>query len=145
MFKRFYDPKNKYSQGILKEYKYWILEVSYRQHTFGCYIIFCKREGVEKMSELTDEEIIEFKFVCQEVERALLQNEIFNPDRFNYWQMGNGIHQLHFHGIPRYKTEKKFEQKIFKDENYGTIPMWTKIEQDDGTVRKLKEAIKKYL
>jgi len=145
MFKRFYDSKGKYNKGILKEYKYWILEVSYRQHTFGCYIIFCKREGVEKISELTNEEIIEFKIVCREIENALLQNEIFKPEKFNYWQMGNGLSQLHFHGIPRYLIGKELNNKIFKDNSFGTVPIFTEIEQDDDTVIKLKEVMKEYL
>ncbi|MFA6295827.1 MAG: hypothetical protein WC663_00560 [Patescibacteria group bacterium] len=145
MFKRFYDPKNKYSKGILKEYKYWIAEVSYHQHTFGNYIIFCKRKGVEKISELKDKELLEFKKVCKEIENALSKNKIFKPQRFNYWQLGNGCHQLHFHGLPRYSKDKKFGNKIFKDKNYGSDPIWTEVEQDDKTVIEMKEAIKKYL
>jgi len=27
----------------LKEYRHWVLEVSYRQHALGCYIIFAKK------------------------------------------------------------------------------------------------------
>lgn len=145
MFKRFYDPENKYSQGLLKDYKYWMLETSYLQHTFGNYIIFCKRKGVEKISELRDKEIIEFKKVCNEIENALLKNKIFKPQRFNYWQMGNGCHSLHFHGIPRYEKSKKLGKKIFKDKSYGTVPIWTKVEQNEKVVIEMKEAMKKYL
>jgi len=145
MFNRFYDPENKYNKGVLKEYKHWIVETSYLQHTFGCYIIFCKRKGVEKISDLTNEEIVEFKLVCKKIEKSLLQNEVFKPERFNYLQLGNGTHQLHFHGIPRYSTDKKLGHKIFKDKSFGTVPIYTREEQDEETVIKLKEVMKKYL
>ena len=54
---RFWDKNNNYSSGTLKEYDFWVLEVSYRQHTFGNFIVFCKRYGVEKISELHDAHI----------------------------------------------------------------------------------------
>ena len=53
---RFWDKNNNYAGGTLKEYAFWVLEVSYKQHTFGNFIVFCKRQGVEKISELLDEE-----------------------------------------------------------------------------------------
>lgn len=145
MVTRFWDKDNKYEGAVLREYKHWVLEVSYRQHTFSCYIVFCKREGVEKISELSMDEFIELKQVFKEIENALLKNSSFRPDRFNYWQMGNGLHQLHFHGIPRYSSERKFAGKIWRDNSFGTVPIWTKQEQSRDMVIKLRDEIKKFL
>jgi len=142
---RFWDKNNKYTEGFLKEYNYWVLEVSYRQHTFGCYIVFCKREGIEKISELSEEELIELKQVFKEIETALLKNDTFKPDRFNYWQMGNGLHQLHFHGIPRYSSERQFAEKKWNDHSYGSVPIWAREEQTHEVVMKLRDEIKKFL
>ena len=142
---RFWDKNSHYSKGILKEYNFWILEVSYRQHTFGNFIIFCKREGVEKISELYDDELLELKKVLQEIEFALLQNDTFKPIWFNYWQMGNKVHSLHIHGIPRYDLEKKFLDKIWKDKDFKVPPIWTYEEQPKNVVIAIKNEIRKFL
>jgi len=136
-----WDTKNKYTQGLLKEYDYWALEVSYRQHTLGCYIIFAKR-SVEKISELKTEELNELKDVMREIEKTLSKIDIFKPVRFNYWQMGNSLHQLHFHGIPRYKLLRSFDGKKWIDENPGSIPAWSKIDVGHDLVAKLRDVIK---
>ncbi len=145
MFTRFYDPESKHGNGVLKEYTYWMLEVSYNQHTFGCYILFCKRKGVEKISELTTDELIEFQQVCKEIENSLLVNPIFKPDRFNYCQLGNALHQLHFHGIPRYATERKLGHRVFNDTSFGNLPTWSRDSIDDETVGELKYLMLEYL
>lgn len=144
MFEKFWDKEKKYIEGFLKEYKYWLLEVSYRQHTLGCYIVFCKRE-VERISELTPEEIGELPLVLKEIEEALTKNETFKPDRFNYWQMGNGLHQLHIHGFPRYSTPRFFFSREWIDAAYGHPPVWSKEGVGHDLVREVREAIKKYL
>ncbi len=145
MTKRFWDKENNYSKGVLKEYTYWVLEVSYSQHTFGNYIVFCKREGVEKISELTDKELIELRKVFKEIETTLLKNDTFKPIHFNYWQMGNGTHQLHIHGIPRYNCEKTFLGKKWIDKDFKVPPIWTYDKQTDETVMRLKQEIEKFL
>ena len=141
---RFWDKENKYTEGFLKEYKNWVLEVSYRQHTLGCYIIFAKR-AVEKISELKTDEIDELKEVMAEIETALSKNDIFGPDRFNYWQMGNALHHLHFHGIPRYASRRTFNGKEWVDKTWGSVPIWSKENVDHDLIRKIKEAVKPYL
>ena len=81
---RFWDPKNQYATGILKDYKHWELAVNYRQHTLGSYIVLIKQPGIEKFSELNDEQTLELRQVFLEIETALLTNPTFRPDRFNY-------------------------------------------------------------
>jgi len=145
MTNRFWDKNNNYSGGVLKEYKYWVLEVSYKQHTFGNFIVFCKRKNIEKISELYDEELLEFKKVLQEIESALLKNNTFKPIRFNYWQMGNKVHELHIHGIPRYDSKRRFLGKIWEDKDFRAPPIWTHEEQSKDTVVAIIDEIKKFL
>lgn len=142
---RFWDENNRYAGGTLKEYDFWVLEVSYKQHTFGNFIIFCKRKGIEKISELYDDELLELKKVLQEIESALLQNETFKPIRFNYWQMGNKVHSLHIHGIPRYDLERRFLDRVWIDKDFQVPPIWTYEEQSKETVAAIKDEIKKFL
>lgn len=136
-----WDTKNKYTEGLLKEYNHWVLEVSYRQHTLGSYIIFAKR-SVEKISELKTEEINELKDVMNEIETNLSKIDIFKPDRFNYLQLGNKYHHLHFHGIPRYNSPRSFNGKEWVDETPGSVPIWSHEDVGHELVSKLRDAIK---
>jgi diadenosine tetraphosphate (Ap4A) HIT family hydrolase len=141
---RVWDPEGKYKEGFLKEYKYWVLEVSFRQHTLGCFIIFCKRK-IEKISQLSIEELVELKEVMLEIENKLSSSKVFYPDRFNYLQMGNTLHHLHFHGIPRYKSERKFNNIFWTDKAWGHPPIWSKTEVSKETIIKIKQEILKHL
>jgi diadenosine tetraphosphate (Ap4A) HIT family hydrolase len=142
MNSRFWDPEEKYANGVIKEYKYWNLEVSFRQHTLGCFIIFCKRD-IQRISELTDYESNELKLVMKHMERSVVK--AFGAERFNYFQMGNQLHNLHLHGIPRYSSEKSFFDKIWKDNTFGHPPSWTKEEIDNDLVEKIRIEVLKYL
>lgn len=144
MLNRIWDPEGKYEGALLKEFKHWAIEVSFRQHTLGCFIIFARRK-VERISDLTTEEASELSHVMKEIETALSSSSTFDPDRFNYLQMGNTLHHLHFHGIPRYKKERSFDGKMWKDETYGHPPIWVKDEVSAELVIKLKDSIKKSL
>lgn len=140
-----WDPENKYTAGYLKEYKHWLLNVHYRQHTIGAYIILARREGVQRISELHDTELIELKQVMREIESTLESIEIFKPDRFNYEQLGNELHHLHFHGIPRYSTTRIFDGEEWIDENWGKPPKWPIEDRSDEFVEKIAEVIRPHL
>lgn len=137
--------EDKYEEGNLKEYTYWLLTVSFRQTTLGSYIILAKRP-VEKISELLDEELIELRHVMAEIEQVLSAANDFKPDRFNYLQLGNSLHQLHFHGIPRYSTPRNFAGKEWIDSKYGTTPViLKKSEESEVTeIRQIRDTLKPY-
>ncbi len=135
---RIWDKAGKYKDGFVKEYTHWALEVSFCQHTLGCFIIFAKRD-VERISDLFDDEIIELKTVMKEYESTFMSIANFKPDRFNYLQMGNALHHLHIHAIPRYLKTREFFGREWKDETFGHPPVWSKTEVDKELVLKLKE------
>lgn len=142
---RFWDPNNDYPDALLKEFQYWAVEVSWNQHTFGNFIVFCKRQGVEKITDLTDDEMLELKHVLEETQEALDKNPTFKPDRYNYWQMGNVVHHLHIHGIPRYKSDREFLGKTWKDQNHAAPVCWTYEKLDRDTVVAIRDEVKKFL
>jgi diadenosine tetraphosphate (Ap4A) HIT family hydrolase len=144
MENRFWDPQGKYKDVFLKEYKHWILEVSFRQHTPGCFIIFAKRQ-IEKIVDLRDEELIELRVVMTEMQNLLISIPELKPDRFNYMQLGNELHNLHFHGIPRYNSTRNFVGIEWIDENPKSLPIWKTTETDKEIVMKVKEEIQKRL
>lgn len=144
MVDRIWDVNNQYAHGFLKEYSHWVWEVSYRQHTLGSFIIFSKRP-VERFSELRTQEMGSLVGIMKEIEKTLSEIKIFRPDRFNYWQMGNSLHHLHIHGIPRYKEPRWFDNRKWVDKSWGDIPIWEKQDASDELVRKIRDIIKPYL
>lgn len=144
MTNRFWDSKNKYTQGFLHRFTHWTLEVNYRQHTLGSYIIFANRT-IEKISDLEAEEIIELKKVMKAMETTLLSLETFNPDRFNYLQMGNVLHHLHFHGLPRYASPRFFDNKEWIDTTWGYVPVWNDHDETDILIAKLRDTLQPHL
>ncbi len=135
---RIWDSSGKYKEGFVKEYKHWVLEVSFLQHTLGCFIIFAKR-NVERISELNDDEVVELRSVMKELEATLSAIEEFKPDRFNYLQMGNALHHLHFHTIPRYAKPRNFVNREWIDTTFGHPPIWSKVEVDNEIVFAIKK------
>ena len=138
--KRFWDNEGKFEAGFLKEYQHWVLELSFRQHTLGCFIIFCKRP-TEKISDLTSEELTDLASVMKEMETLLQNLDGFKPDRFNYLQLRNVVNQLHFHGIPRYAEHRNFAGKEWIDTTYGKPPTWIFEHEDVKTINTIKSAI----
>ena len=138
------DQQGKYKNGFLKEYNHWILTVSFRQHTLGCFIILAKN-NIEKISDLEKEELIELKEVMDQIETALQKHPLFKPDRFNYLQLGNVLHRLHFHGIPRYASPRKFQGGNWIDMTWGKPPVWNKDDVSNDLVISIKKELIKYL
>ena len=134
--------EDKYKEANLKEYKHWILATSFRQHTLGSFIILAKRPN-EKISDLTNEELLELKTVMQETEEALSQTEGFKPQRFNYLQLGNSMNQLHFHGIPRYDSPRNFAGREWVDTTFGGPPIFLRKDQESELelIKQIKESI----
>jgi len=64
----------------------------------------------------------------------------FNPERFNYENLGNITHHIHWHVIPRYKKDK-----------YKKLPIWQIPEKvrkgklTDKQLKEIKKNIEKYL
>ena len=140
-----WDPEDIYSAGALKEYAHWILSVHYRQCTLGSYVILSKREGVERITQLTSDELLELQNVMKEIESALEQIDCFKPDRFNYEQLGNELHHLHFHGFPRYKESRMFDGEKWIDETWGSTPKWKKEDLPDDFIIKIRDVIEPHL
>lgn len=135
-----WDPQAKYEGALLKVYEHWCLEVSFLQHTPGSFIIF-SRNSVERLSQLPANALAELGIVTAEIEDALTRSPAFRPDRFNYLQMGNALHHLHVHGIPRYASAREYGGRTWTDETYGHPPRWSEVEITRDLVARLKKDI----
>ncbi|MCB9805797.1 HIT family protein [Candidatus Nomurabacteria bacterium] len=109
-----------YSKFLIKEYKYWLLQVSEKQAYLGRCVIWCKRSNAEELADATDEEVEEFLSIVKELQKA--EKEAFNAEWFNYTFLGNGTRHLHCHFIPRYSSSREFAGQIFEDHLWGHNP-----------------------
>ena len=106
-----------YSQFLIKEYKYWLVNIHENQSYLGRCVVWCKRAGALDLTEATPEEQVELFIILTDLRRAV--EKCFNPDWINYAFLGNEVRHLHGHLIPRYEKQKVFEGVTFTDERYG--------------------------
>jgi diadenosine tetraphosphate (Ap4A) HIT family hydrolase len=142
---RHWDVQHRYAGAVLKWYRYWCLEVSFRQHTLGSYILFCRRLGVRLVSDLDVNEMVDLRDAMMEIELALRGHPTFRADHFNYLQMGNGVPLLHFHGIPRYNSPREFLGQRWIDHTWGHPPAWIKQESPTPLIGALHREISLHL
>lgn len=135
---RIWDPEDQFHEGLIKKYRYWTFEVSYRQHTLGSFLIILNRHA-EKISDLTSRELISLGRVMKKAENII--NKTFKPDKYNYLQLGNGIGHLHFHGIPRYATKREFEGLKYIDKKFGLPPIWSYKNVSHELVAKIRDVL----
>lgn len=124
---------------IIKEYEHWIASVADSQQLLG-YLNVSLREHKENLTDLTNDELLEFREVCRELQGAL--DKLFQPDRYNYQQMGNMTRHVYFHLIPRYQHPRLFEGRQFIDERYGKLPERRWVFEEDEFLTALADAIR---
>jgi len=88
------------------------------------------------LENLPEEKQIQFYRDMLKISSAIVK--VFKPDKMNYELLGNWVPHLHWHVVPRYKT----------DPCWGN-PIWTRLDVslklDDKENRRIIEAIRKYL
>jgi len=88
------------------------------------------------LESLSEENQIQFYRDTLKVSSSIVK--AFKPDKMNYELLGNRVSHLHWHVVPRYKT----------DPCWGN-PIWTKLDAslrlDDKDNERIIEAIRKYL
>jgi len=77
-----------------------------------CALIYSKRHvtGLELLGEA---DYLEFMDDLRRAMKAIAA--AVNPDQMNYASLGNSIPHLHFHIIPRYKTDPRWRVNPFAD------------------------------
>jgi len=128
----------------IKDYKYWTLFLNYNQSYLGRCSLVLKREPVNFLLDTTQEEREELFVALKEWQDAMAA--LWQPDWWNYVQLGNTTPQLHFHLVPRYKEPREFAGEKFVDErwghNYAPSP---KREVSESLKQKIAEVIKEKL
>lgn len=106
-----------YSKFLIKDYKYWLVNIHENQGNLGRCVVWCKRNDALDLTDATEEEQEELFEILKKLRKAL--QDTFQPDWFNYAFLGNETRHLHSHFIPRYEKQRIFMKTIFKDKLYG--------------------------
>ena len=107
----------KYSNNIIKQYRYWTLYVHDNQQYLGRVYVWCRRENALDLMDATEEERKELFVILSQIKNAL--STTFKPDWFNYAFLGNETQHLHGHIVPRYAIKKEFMGQVFEDKEWG--------------------------
>jgi diadenosine tetraphosphate (Ap4A) HIT family hydrolase len=106
-----------YSKLLIKDYKYWLINIHENQGNLGRCVVWCKRDDALDLADATQEEQLELFAILKELRKAC--QELFQPNWFNYAFLGNGTRHLHGHFVPRYTKQKTFMGITFEDKLYG--------------------------
>ncbi len=132
-------------KDVIKRYDDWTSFVNLKQKRLGRSIIKLERH-VEDLLETTEEEINQLhNQVLPELKKAL--DKAFQPDLYNYASLGNSVRHLHIHVIPRYKDEREFMGKKFRDKDWNSHykPYGENVEVEDEIRNAIAEELRKYV
>lgn len=100
----------KSSPFLIKELTTGYAVISKFQYYKG-YTLFLSKEHVFELHELESEKRSLFLEEMSKVAEAVYKST--KPDKLNYELLGNGEPHLHWHIIPRYKTDPQFKKPIW--------------------------------
>ena len=111
-----------YVKWIIKEYTYWTVMLNEDQRYLGRTCAWLVREGgMQRFSEITDEEMSELRILMREYESAVVK--LWQLDFMNYAWLANLISEHgghgHMHLVPRYKEARTFAGVQFVDGRWG--------------------------
>jgi diadenosine tetraphosphate (Ap4A) HIT family hydrolase len=95
----------------------WIWQVHENQSYLGRLIFRLRRADLGSLADCTPQEWLSLHRSIAMYE-ALIRS-LFQPDRFNYGQLGNTFHQLRVHAVPRYQKPRVWHGVEFQDQRWG--------------------------
>ncbi|MCH9807381.1 MAG: hypothetical protein K0U74_06600 [Alphaproteobacteria bacterium] len=106
---------------ILHETEFWTWSLFPNQSYLGRVQLTLRRECNGSLANVTDEEWNDLRGGIKVIERTV--SGLFQPDRFNYQQLGNVWNQVHVHAIPRYERFRNWQGVAFLDRKWGDHPL----------------------
>ncbi len=129
------------------ETEYWRIHLNKEQSYLGRCVVVLKTHK-ETLSELDDNEWLDFKKVVKVLERSLKKS--FNATMFNWSCFMNGGYKqnppnphVHWHVRPRYDHSIEFDSEIYCDPDFGHhYSRDRKVNVDDNRMKRIVERIK---
>jgi diadenosine tetraphosphate (Ap4A) HIT family hydrolase len=120
-----------YPRSLVAETASWLVLVRPLQPTFGALVLVCK-EPAQAFSDISAAAFADLQAVIQGVERCL--GRLVGYQRINYLMLMMVDLDVHFHVLPRYEGERRFESLRFPDSGWPGQPMLSPAEELDGPV-----------
>lgn len=108
-----------YPDRLIGELTSWAVLLRPMQATLGSLVLICREEATS-LGELSEQASREFGIACSRLEALL--SAAFSPDKFNYLALMMIDPHVHFHVLPRYETERTFQDRTFIDANWPKPP-----------------------
>lgn len=109
--------------NLIFETEYWSVFLADEQTYFGRIVVECKR-NVPSLSELSEEEVLDFFDIVKKFENIMKQK--FNATMFNWTCLMNNSYKkkpytphVHWHCRPRYDEPLFFKQEKFIDPDFS--------------------------
>lgn len=122
-------------KNLIKEYTHWILVVRPKQVKLGACVAITKRH-IEKMSDVTPDEMKEYSKVAKGIESAL--KTAFDYTAIHHMVMMFKDKHIHFHIFPRYDSNREFAGIEWVDD-FNPDPFIQKVE---SSPRKILDEVK---
>ncbi|RKD26043.1 hypothetical protein BEP19_02205 [Ammoniphilus oxalaticus] len=101
------------------ETEHWVWSLRPHQATLGSGILSLKRECAT-FGELAQEEYGDLYQMIKVIEGSL--QELFHYDVINYLMLMMVDKHVHYHVIPRYKSEREQFDQVWKDQAWPGLP-----------------------
>jgi diadenosine tetraphosphate (Ap4A) HIT family hydrolase len=101
----------------IRDCQNWIWQVHENQAYLGRTVLRLRRRSFGSLGDLLDLEWLRLREEIKFFEAVM--REVFQPDRFNYSQLGNTFPQLHLHAVPRYRSKREWGGVVFMDSRWG--------------------------
>lgn len=111
--------KFKVNELLVHENKYWTWSLRPEQVTLGSSVLYLKTKKTN-FSDLSANEMLDLKEMIGILESTL--SRALSYDRINYLMLMMVDKCVHLHVIPRYKEERMYLDKPFRDIDYPKPP-----------------------
>lgn len=109
-----------YPDTLVKEYQKWVVVLRPQQVTLGSLVLICQ-DVASAFSLISPEAFTELPYAIREIEAGL--SEAFSYEKINYLMLMMVDPDVHFHVIPRYRTERTFCHQHFFDHGWPGPPL----------------------
>ena len=122
----------------LHETSHWIISVRGKQVTLGACVLLLKRPEPH-LSGLTMEEVAELPLVAGWWEAAV--SRAFGPDKFNYIAAMMKDPFVHFHAIPRYKSDRRYGGLEWRDDDWPGLVAFRDLSTSDDILMGVRDKL----
>ena len=124
---------------LVADYEHWCVLARPKQVTLGSLVLLANSPH-ERFPDLPAGAFSELARVTSDIESAL--GAVVAPEKMNYLMLMMVDPHVHFHVIPRYSDERRFEEAVFADAGWPGPPDLSSGVSDEGIVASVRDALK---